>query len=160
MERKFKVGNTTYKRSNYGVGKQIGDKLYVHKNYVNRVLKSSHELEIYESCLPNGFSYNCVMLDFKNRRIRFDEAPDFDSAREPHVGDYVELGPYLFSIRRGHSNSIWHHKWMWVDDDYTGFNVEESYLWSKFWTKYIRRPSGSERIWIKQLNESGIHIID
>lgn len=157
MERKFKVGNTTYKRSNYGVGKQIGGKIYVHKKYLYRIGTPEYRsrYRFAEAVLPPGFKYKCVVIDFNNNTLRFDEAPDFNSAREPHVGDFilVDMSTYRI-IRHGHSNAIWHHKWMWVDDDYTGFNVEESYQWSKLYTKRIRRPSGSERIWLQQLIET------
>lgn len=85
--------------------------------------------------------------------IRFDEAPDFDTAREPHPGDFIEVNISTKEIRRGHSDFIWHHKWMWVDDDYTGFDVGESYEWSKQWTQFISHPSGSKKIWESQLSK-------
>lgn len=153
MERKFKVNNTTYQRSKkYGVGKEIGGKVYVHKNYANRII-NQNDLNKAISLLPKEFKYNCIMVD-RNKPyvIRFDEAPDFDTAREPVVGDFVEIDFNEFLIREGHSNFIWHHKWMWVDDDYDGFDVEELYQWSKTWTQYITHPSGSKRTWEQQIN--------
>lgn len=151
MERKFKVGNTTYHRSKrYGVGKEIGDKIYVHKNYADRIINKK-DLAKAMILLPEYFSYNCIMID-KNKpyTIRFDEAPDFDTAREPQVGDFIEIDFNEFLVREGHSNFIWHHKWMWVDDDYDGFDVNESYEWSKKWTGVITHPSGSKRVWDEQ----------
>ncbi len=147
----FKVGNTTYRRSSkYGVGKEIGGKMYVHKDYVLTVV-SSEEFAVAEACLPAGFTYNCCMIDRKARTIRFDEAPDFDTAREPHPGDFVEVNMKTLAIRRGHSEMIWHHKWMWVAEDYTGFDVAASYEWSKRWTQVVTHPSGSRRVWEKQI---------
>ena len=151
MERKFKVNNTTYCRSKFGVGKAIGGKIYVHKIYAKRLV----DADVYEtakSLLPVGFKYNCIMIDPQNSIIRFDEAPDFNYAREPMVGDFVEINTSTWRIRRSHSDMIWHHKWMWVDDDYKGFDVDEAYRWSQQWTKVIHNPSGSKRVWIKQLN--------
>lgn len=152
MERKFKVGKTIYQRSKkYGVGKEIGGKVYVHKKYVNRVIPM--DLLYYAIILlPTDFTYNCVMVD-RNKPyvIRFDEAQDFDEVSEPHVGDFVEVNIDTKEIRRGHSNFIWHHKWMWVDDNYKGFDVDQSYEWSKKWTQYITHPSGSEKIWVEQI---------
>lgn len=155
VERKFKVGGTTYQRSKRGVGKEIGGKLYVHKLYVDQVMDLIDFIFV-TLFIPRSFNYNCVMIDEKNRTIRFDEAPDFDTAREPHVGDFIEVNLCTLDIRHGHSDAIWHHKWMWVDDDYNGFDVEESYQWSKKWTSYIRKASGSERIWLQQLKEANI----
>lgn len=150
--RKFKVGNTTYKRSSvFGVGKSIGGKLYVHKDYAYRVL----DRDIYNRIrgfLPCDFQYNCLVIDHKKNTIRFDEAPDFDTAREPHPGDFIEVNFDTWEMRTGHSDYIWHHKWMWVDDDYKGFDVDESYEWSKEWTQKITHPSGSRNVWLKQIN--------
>ena len=152
MECKFKVGNTTYQRSKrYGVGKEIGGKIYVHKNYYSLVISPNQFFEA-ASLLPYGFVFNCLMIDKKKSTIRFDEAPDFDTAREPHPGDSIEINLITKEIRKRHSDFIWHHKWMWVDDDYAGFDVDESYRWSQQWTKIIHNPSGSQRIWGKQLN--------
>lgn len=152
MERKFKVGNTTYQRSKkYGVGKEIGGKIYLHKKYAFEVISRA---DLYNAILllPADFRYNCLMVD-RNKPyiIRFDEAPDFDIAREPHPGDFVEVNIETKEIRCGHSDMIWHHKWMWVGDDYRGFDVEESYQWSKEWTKHITHPSGSKRVWEEQI---------
>ena len=152
MKRKFKVGNTVYQRSKkYGVGKEIGGKVYVHKNYADRVIDKK-DLVIAISLLPKDFNYNCIMVD-RNKPyvIRFDEAPDFDVASEPVVGDFIEVDINSYLIRKGHNDFIWHHKWMWVDDDYEGFDVDESYQWSKKWTSFITHPSGSKRVWGQQI---------
>lgn len=152
MERKFKVGNTTYQRSiKYGVGKEIGGKVYFHKKYFDKVIDVDDFLKA-ASLLPYGFIFNCIMVDRKKPYIiRFDEAPDFDTSREPHPGDFIEVDLNTLLIRKGHSDLIWHHKWMWVRDDYDGFNVEESYQWSKKWTAVVTHPSGSRRIWLEQI---------
>ena len=154
--REFKVNNTVYRRSNlFGVGKYIGGKFYVHKDYVTRVIDEDLYLMAVD-LLPDDFRFNCVVVDYKNGIIRFDEAPDFDTEREPHPGDFIEVNLDTFEIRCGHSDFIWHHKWMWVDDDYKGFDVEESYNWSKKWTQRITHPSGSKKVWLQQLVNVGI----
>ena len=150
-ERKFKVGNTVYQRSSkYGVGKVIGGKIYIHKGYADRII-DKETLEQAAELLPQFFYYNCIMYDPKKQVIRFDEAPDFDTEREPHPGDFIEVNLQIKTIRTGHSDFIWHHKWMWVDDNYEGFDVEKSYQWSKEWTQLITHPSGSKRVWLEQL---------
>lgn len=154
MERKFKVGNTVYQRSKkYGVGKEIGGKIYIHKNYFYRILDIDTYVKAVNQ-LPCDFKFNCVMIDRNKSIIRFDEAPDFDVAREPHPGDFIEIKLLTMETRKGHSDFIWHHKWMWVMDDYHGFDVEESYKWSTEWTKRITHPSGSKKIWEMQISEN------
>lgn len=153
MEKKFKVGNTTYKRSKYGIGKEIGGKIYVHKNYFNHII----DVETYHKAvnqLPCGFTFNCLMIDKKKSIVRFDEAPDFDTEREPHPGDFIEVNLETMETRKGHSDMIWHHKWMWVDDDYKGFDVEASYEWSRRWTQIITHPSGSRKVWETQIGNA------
>ncbi len=61
-------------------------------------------------------------------------------------------------VKKGHSNYIWHHKWLWVKDDYTGFDIEESYRWSEKWLAVLKEPAdenGAER-WEKQLERYGL----
>lgn len=150
--RKFKVNKTTYQRSSkYGVGKEIGGKIYLHKQYACKVV-SVDILCAAIQLLPTDFIYNCLMVDRKRPYvIRFDEAPDFDTAREPHPGDMIEVNLDTKEIRHTHSDFIWHHKWMWVEDDYRGFDVQESYEWSRRWTQHITHPSGSRRVWETQI---------
>ena len=152
--RKFRVGNTTYRRSNlFGVGKYIGGKIYVHKDYALEVV--DHIIySLAKTCIPTDFEFNCIVVDYKKETIRFDEAPDFNTAREPHPGDFYEVNCDTWKVRSGHSDSIWHHKWMWVKDDYKGFDVDESYKWSKEWTQRITNPSGSKNVWNKQLDKA------
>ena len=129
------------KRSKYGVGKLIGGDLYFHKQYAAEVVPPDI-LESAEAALADAypdFQYNCMRLG-KDDSLSFQEAPDFDIAREPIVGDYVTVFPDG-RIATGHSNYIWHHKWLWVKNDYTGFDVAEAWEWSKQWLSLLEEKS-------------------
>tara|TARA_B100000131_G_scaffold322693_1_gene377609 strand:- start:70 stop:5418 length:5349 start_codon:yes stop_codon:yes gene_type:complete len=155
---------TSYKRGDKTnpVGKIIGNQIYFHKNYIEQMPKTLQNL--YNKAikeLPEDASFNTLMYEKaqkgKPARIRFDEAPDFDTATEPRVGktwSYTAKG----GMKKGKaSNSIWHHKWMWVGEDYTGFNVDESYNWSKTWTSTLNAsPKSQPAAWTKQLEDAGI----
>lgn len=143
------------KRSKYGVGKQMGSQVYLHKDYVGDVIPK----KVWEDALKvlddtdSGFEYNCVMYDTKTGNVRFDEAPDFDESREPIVGDTITVKPDG-TVKRGHSNYIWHHKWLWVKNDYQGFDVNQSKAWSNKWLGTLTETAdgnGIER-WIAQLD--------
>lgn len=143
------------KRSKYGVGKQMGSQVYLHKDYVSDVIPK----KVWENALKvlddadSGFEYNCVMYDTKTGNVRFDEAPDFDEAREPIVGDTITVKPDG-TVKRGHSNYIWHHKWLWVKNDYQGFDINQSKAWSNKWLgtlTEIADGNGIER-WNTQLD--------
>lgn len=144
------------------VGKAIGGHVYLHKDYATDVMSPDiweMAQEICEEADPDLFnSYNCIRYTFNNGNVRFDECPDFDTAREPHVGRYLEVSPKTGEVvRSGRSNSIFHHKWLWVKDDYKGFNVQESYDWSKLWLSKLKETAkGTDRTWQAQLNQYGL----
>lgn len=122
------------KRSKYGVGKDIGGKIYVHKNYVQR-LPNYRDIIKADKFLRKAsptFKYNAVASDMRSGKITFFEAPDFDTADEPTVGRYMVVSPEG-DVKSGISRQIWHHKWLWVEDDYQGFDVEKSFQRSKKW---------------------------
>jgi hypothetical protein len=105
--------------------------------------------------IPKGLQYNTIAYNRKLQTVRFDEALNFDSAREPWAGGFLKVFPNG-PITVGHTEAIWHHKWLWVKDDYKGFNVQESYEWSKLWLSKLTAPSGSLRVWQQQLAEVGL----
>lgn len=170
-EKQMEVGSKlkTYKGSpiqrcpKFGVGKEIGGELYVHKDYadeiVPEIILKSTERALKEE-YPN-FKYNCIKYNPTKFRISFQEVPDFNTAREPVVGDYVivEYHPSGSVVRKkGHSNYVFHHKWLWCRNDYTGFNVADSWNWSKEWLSILKEASdgnGIER-WNAQLDKYGL----
>jgi poly(A) polymerase len=145
------------RRYHDNVGKQIGNSLYVHKLYADRIIPKAllNKANGIMTRSNPDFDYNTLMWDVKEKTIRFDEAPDFDSAREPHVGEYVIVSlDGKFPPKRGKSNNIWHHKWLWVKDDYTGFDVDKSKEWSKLWLSKLEYPAkGTDLTWQSQLRQ-------
>jgi hypothetical protein len=151
----YTLKGTPIKRYKNLVGKQVGPQLYVHKNYANKVIPQ--ELLSKGVSLIGDFKYNCVMWDSKLNVIRFDESPDFDTAREPHVGNFIKILSDG-NIVNGSSQTIWHHKWLWVMDDYTGFDINESKEWSKLWLSKVAEiaKGGSDAAWGSQLAKYGL----
>lgn len=152
---------STIKRHKNVVGKQVGKQLYVHKEYATEVVPPDmlkRALEVLAKNAPE-FQYNCIMWDSGRPIVRFDQAPDFDTAREPHVGDFIVVDPRNPTfISRGHSDSIWHHKWLWVKDNYSGFDVKQSKKWSKMWLSKLEEPAkGTDVTWNMQLNKVGLN---
>lgn len=142
-------------RSKYGVGKEIGGSIYVHKQYADEVIPNNVLLPAkitLKEKYPN-FKYNCIRYDTNTDFITFNESPNFDIAREPVVGDYITIKPDG-TVKTGHSNYIWHHKWLFVRNDYTGFNVADSWNWSKQWLSTLEEPSDGNGIdrWNAQLS--------
>lgn len=149
---------TKIKRYRNIVGKQVGPQLYVHRKYANEVIPND-VLRIAAKKLKQSnptFKFNSVMWNRDTNAIRFDEAPDFDTAREPHVGKYITILPDG-AVREGQSNNIWHHKWLWVKDDYQGFDVDKSKEWSKLWISKLQGiAKGTDASFGGQLNRIGL----
>ena len=144
-------------RSKYGVGKDMGGQIYLHKSYAADVVPPEI-WKIAMSLVPKGFTYNTIVYSPKVHTIRFDEAPDFDTAREPIPGDTITVNYETGSVGKvKHSDSIWHHKWLWVKDSYKGFDVDASREWSRKWTsKFKETAIGRVSHWKQQLSKYGV----
>lgn len=116
----------------YGVGKEIGGAVYLHRDYETLLGQVVDEAR---ACLPDDFSYTVVKYQSQSRQVDFIAVPDFDQAPEPLVGDRwivlpggrtqfrpMPVDPFLF-----------HHKWLFVADDYPGFSVTDSQARSRGW---------------------------
>jgi hypothetical protein len=145
-----------------GVGKRVGSKLYFHYAYVSNVAAVFPKF-LDRWALANvafrrftNWKFSCVRLDLKTMDVRFDEAPDFDTAREPHVGrtfTFFNTGHHA----EGHSNALFHHRWLWVRPTYVPFDPAESRRWSAKYSSLIASaPSGSARVFARQLAEAGL----
>lgn len=149
---------TTIRRYQNNVGKQVGPQLYVHRKYAAEVIPHptlKYAAEVLKTTKPE-FRFNSVMWNRDTNEVRFDEAPDFDAAREPHVGKFVAVSPNG-TTREGQSNNIWHHKWLWVKDDYRGFDVDKSKEWSTLWlSKLGQVAKGTDASFGDQLKQVGL----
>lgn len=145
--------------------KRIGDRLYLHKNYIKSLDSDLvHEvifaLEKAEEVLGT-FTWNTVIIKPDGvggaEEVAFQFSPDFDSADEPEVTQTVTVqmsGPDWEIVNlRDHSGLIWHHKWMWVDKDYTGFSYAASKAHSAKW-KPLVKPDELPKIGRKKFWES------
>ena len=129
------------KRSKFGVGKDIGGFVYLHKMYVPMLPKEMRQMVvtaenvIYEK-IGRHFEYNTVKVSKDHDTVTLVQSPDFDTSPEPTVGDMATVKTSNGLVKFGHSDKIWHHKWLWVLDDYPGFDVEESINRSREWLQH------------------------
>ena len=129
------------KRSKYGVGKLIGGSLYLHRNYVNSLPGDMQKNILDAESNIEGFEYNTLKINLTDGSITFINSRDFDTAAEPTVGQYKTVKGDR--VKDGKSNSIWHHKWLWVKNDYSGFDVMDSFERSR---KYLQMDMDFSRI--------------
>ena len=112
-----------------------------------------------------------VKVDVKNNKVSFIKSPDWDTAREPLVGDayMIDLNENAPLRKRTvkitkSKGQIYHHKWMFVADDYQGFNIEESKKWSEKWQSVIpaergiKSRIGYKKYWDEYLKEYGLNV--
>lgn len=155
------LSDSKIKRHKNNVGKYIDNKLYVHKDYAYDAIPKEtldNAISILNETNPN-FEWNCLRYDTKSGDIAFQEAPDFDTAREPVVCKNITVtsdGRVLGGTKS--FPQIWHHKWLWVKDDYKGFDVKDSWEWSKKWLSELPVPANgsNEANWKKQLAQYDI----
>jgi hypothetical protein len=86
--------------------------------------------------------------------VRFDTCEGFLTEREPVVGDMVYVDTETGEVWSKYNPQIYHHKWLWVPEGFLGFDVKESYEWSKHWlSKLPEVASGYSHKWVEQLKK-------
>lgn len=126
---KTEKGSIIKRSPKYGVGKQMGKFVYLHSSYENLLPNIEPFKKILVKNYPD-FKYNIVK--YSPEVVSFLYSPDFDSANEPLVQEFVTIKTDG-SHKKGRSNTIYHHKWLFVGDDYTGFDVHEAIQRSRDW---------------------------
>ena len=118
----------------FGVGKEIGGAIYVHRSSESVL---GQVVDVARLKLPVRFAYEVVKLVPKTGVVSFVLSPDFDDADEPTVGAIATVYPDGTVRRRSQSANpeIYHHKWLFVTDDYLGFDVQQSKDRSQKWLR-------------------------
>lgn len=117
----------------FGIGKEIGYAVYLHRDYDDRL---GEPVEWAKRHLPEHYEYTVVKLNQRNDAVSFIDCPNFDSEHEPVIRGIVVVNADGSVQRRTMPLDpyIYHHKWLFVADDYTGFDVERSKDRSRCWT--------------------------
>jgi len=110
-----------------GVGKKIKGNLYVHKSS-EKVIPN---LNSFKAKLPKGYDYDIVKYNEKDKNVSFIKSPNWNSAQEPLATTGLKVSDG--KIKKLNINQIYHHKWLFVKDDYKGFNVDDSVKRSLAW---------------------------
>ncbi len=115
------------------VGKSIGNSVYVHRDYETEIIPQDALSNAQQNL--DGFDYNIVKYVSKTGAITFIQSPDFDSAPEPMIGNALLVKPDGTKKSMSPLSDPWiyHHKWLFVKDDYPGFGVDESKRRSASW---------------------------
>jgi hypothetical protein len=145
--------------------KKIGGRIYAHKDYIKSlsitvIPEIINALQVAQDTLGD-FKWNTVRIKPNGvgdlSEVAFQYSPDFDVADEPEVTQTVMCIPvdntWEVTDVRHHEGIIWHHKWMWVEPDYKGFDYEASKSRSALWKRYVSKDEmpkiGHKSFWDK-----------
>lgn len=147
--------------SKFGVGKKMGSKIYAHINYGEEIICKEtwqEAIKIWKDVFEDIYEINTFCYDTKTPYVvRFDTCYGFDKQECPIVGKVFYVDILHNKISFGFVNQIFHHKWLWVKPDYEGFDVKESYEFSKLWlSKFAEPASGYLHKWNEQLKKYNI----
>lgn len=147
----------------FGVGKHIGNSIYIHKQYIFDIMSKQNFIK-YEKILLNkykNFSYDIIKYNYKTESISFIESKDFNTSDEPTINNIINInknGDVKF-IKEKKNQQIYHHKWTFVKDDYEDFDVLKSIQRSLAWKRIIKNDKeisskiGTKDFWINLLSQ-------
>jgi hypothetical protein len=131
-------------------GKLVVGKLYFHRSALSRVDQSIRKRVLAAQRREPEWKWDIARVDIKGGRVALIQSPDWDTADEPTVGAMIVLDGRTVK-RRPPTAMIYHHKWTFVSDDYTGFDVEASKARSSAWESLDppvnKRKIGHRRHW-------------
>lgn len=151
--------------------KKIGETIYIHRSNVDILTQEQLDLmcfgmremicSIYYTMLV---TFEIIKINTKTNSVTFIDSPDWNSAREPVVGNACKISSdgKVKLIKKKSSPQIYHHKWMFVSDSYDGFDVEESKKWSEKWQSTIPKGHsnkiGYKKYWDELLVQFGLDV--
>jgi len=129
------------KRSEKGVGKKIDKNIWFHKKYINDFM-TNEMFNYYIKDIPKSFSFDIIRYNEKEKELMLIKTKDFNSSHEPIIEDSYKIS-IINSVKINYKKStlenplIYHHKWLFVKDDYKGFDVSESKKRSHEWKSVL-----------------------
>lgn len=125
-----------------GVGKALNKHIWLHISAL-RSLPVENKAAILDVMDQN---FCVVRIDIKASTFQLSDCPDFDNEREPTIHghkSYEVVNGVAQLIKEQNAKSdnflIFHHKHLFVNADYEGFDVSESKAWSLLWRSQLPR---------------------
>lgn len=128
----------------YGIGKRMGYQVWVHKDYITDIIPKE-DYEKFKSYVDEDFDFEVLRWDANKNELAFIECNDFNTSHEPVLGKIQRILKYdgddileRLPIQNPPTDPlIYHHKWVFVKDDYQGFDVKESKARSIEWKQKL-----------------------
>lgn len=151
--------------------KKVCQCLYVHKSNIDELFQNIGYLEkekilsIIKSKKENGFDFQVIKYNVKDRKLSLIQSPDWDTANEPIVGDSFMIdiisGEEKLTKKKPNNPQIYHSKELFVAPDYKGFDIAKAKERTKLWNSIPninKNKIGYKNYWIDILSENGIEI--
>ena len=158
--------------------KTVGSAHYVHRSNIDELYikyvkekDKANFVKFISYVEHNGPRYDIVKYDDKGS-ITLITSPDWNIANEPLVGMcyhwksgswFDNLGVIGDCRVTKNFRQIYHSKWMFVSDNYKGFDVELAKQRTKLWNslpdiKEVKKYIGYKKYWVEYLEKYGIEV--
>lgn len=136
-------------RGPHGVGKVLGKNKWVHASALPAL--SPAERALVGKALQAIQREKGIEIDFrkdviikinpaeKGGAVTFCYSPDWKTATEPACGQMIGVSGLTAGTQKFRVTNppavpyVYHHKWMFVEDDFPGFSVAAAKRWSETW---------------------------
>ena len=153
--------------------KKVVNAYYAHKSNLKELMEktSCFELaEFVEAAEDAGYDFTIVKYD--RGAVTLLKSADWDTANEPLVDVAYRWAPDAWYNEDGtlatpktmkNGRQIYHNKWQFVADDYTGFDIEKAKQRTKDWNaipgiEKIKNKIGNKNFWVELLKENGLEL--
>lgn len=154
--------------------KVVGTAKYAHKTNVKELIAKCFKtkleeqmfLQFLDKAILHGIAFDIIKYDKGN--VTLIASPDWNTANEPIVGTCYrwKLNEWLREdwvnpVVTQNYKQIYHNKWMFVADNYRGFDIEQAKRRSQLWNslpdiKEVRNKIGYKDFWQNYLAQYGI----
>ena len=147
--------------------KKVGFAMYVHKSALNQLFdkisieEQNRVLKYIEELKNENFEF--VIVKYDKGKVSFIESFDWDVENEPSVGN--SWCYHLDNTRRfvKQSGKIYHCKYLFVNEDYIGFDIEKAKERAKLWNsipdiKEHKSRIGNRNYWNELLKKNCIEL--
>lgn len=159
--------------------KIVGSSIYAHcsnfDEWKSKCVEYMDE-DMFDELYQEAYIYYSDMVAEEHFVMKFDKtaesislisSPDWDIRHEPSVGDgiyakYDAYGNVSYRVVKARGQ-IYHNKWMFVQPDYNGFNINAEKLRTVQWNripgiKAVKGKIGYRKFWNTILKENGLSL--
>lgn len=135
-------------------GKTVMGKIYFHRSALGLVDEHIRKRALEVIRLLPGWEWDIARVHKTTGQVALIRSPDWDTADEPTVGAMKVVDGTTIKLRPD-TGMIYHHKWCFVADDYSGFNVKASKARSEAWESLVppvnKRKIGRRTHWEEEV---------